>query len=69
MKQAIYPEGRKPNNKFYSPAIKIDVGTGYLIYISGQQIIKNENGEASTDNIAEQTEYVFQALEKTLNTA
>jgi 2-iminobutanoate/2-iminopropanoate deaminase len=69
MKQVIYPEGWKPNRGFYSPAIQIDVGTGYMIYVSGQQIIKNEKGEALTDDIAEQTEYVFQALEKTLNTA
>ena len=69
MKQAVYPDGWKPNRGFYSPAYKIDIGSAWLIFVSGQQVAKNENNEASTDDIAEQTEYVFQALEKTLNTA
>ena len=69
LKQVMYPENRQPNKGFYSPAIKIDLGNARLIFVSGQQIMKNENDEASTDDIAEQTEYVFQALEKTLNTA
>ncbi|MCL2451633.1 RidA family protein [Candidatus Saccharibacteria bacterium] len=70
MKQAIYPKGWKPNRGFYSPAYKIDLGNSWLIFVSGQQVAKNEkNDEASTDDIAEQTEYVFRALQKTLNDA
>ena len=36
-----------------------------LIYISGQQVGKNENNGAITNDIEEQTELVFQAIEKT----
>jgi 2-iminobutanoate/2-iminopropanoate deaminase len=70
LKQQITPDGWKPNRGFYSPAYKIGMGGGrYLIFVSGQQVAKNEQGVASTDDIAEQTESVFQALEKTLNDA
>lgn len=40
-----------------------------MIYVSGQQVGKNENNEAITDNIEEQTELVFQAIERTLKSA
>jgi 2-iminobutanoate/2-iminopropanoate deaminase len=45
------------------------LGNAYLIFVSGQQVDKNENNEATTDDIEEQTELVFQALEKTLKAA
>jgi len=40
-----------------------------MIYVSGQQVDKNENNEAITNDIEEQTELVFQAIEKTLRVA
>ena len=40
-----------------------------MIYVSGQQVGKNENNEAITDNIEEQTELVFQAIENILKSA
>jgi 2-iminobutanoate/2-iminopropanoate deaminase len=49
--------------------MKIDIGDSELIFVSGQQIAKNDNNEAITDDINEQTEYVFQQLEKILNSA
>lgn len=69
MIENIYPEGWQQTRGFYSPAKKIDMGSFYMIYVSGQQVDKNENNEAITDDIEEQTELVFQALEKTLKTA
>jgi len=69
IKQSIYPEDWQQTRGFYSPAIKIDIGDSELIFVSGQQIEKNENNEAITDDINEQTEYIFQQLEKILNSA
>jgi len=69
MIENIYPEGWQETRGTYSPAKKIDLGNVYLIYVSGQQVGKNENNEATTDDIEEQTELVFQALEKTLKAA
>ena len=64
MKESIYPEDWQQTRGFYSPAVKIDIGNSELIFVSGQQIAKNENNEAITDDIEEQTDYVFQQLEK-----
>ena len=69
MIENIYPEDWQQTRGFYSPAKKIDMGSFYMIYISGQQVDKNENNEAITYNIEEQTELVFQAIEKILKSA
>lgn len=69
MIENIYPDDWQQTRGFYSPAKKIDIGNAYLIFVSGQQVGKNENDEAITDDIEGQTELVFQALEKTLSAA
>jgi len=69
MIENIYPEGWQNTRGTYSPAKKIDFGTFYLIYVSGQQADKNESNEAITDDIEEQTELVFHAIEETLEAA
>ena len=69
MIENICPEIWQKTRGIYSPAKKIDLGNAYLIYVSGQQVGKNENNEAVTDDIEEQTEIVFQALEITLKEA
>ena len=69
MIEDIYPEGWQETRGIYSPAKKIDLGDFFLIFVSGQQVDKNENNEAITDDIEEQTELVFQAIEKTLKAA
>ena len=69
IKQPIYPEDWKQTRGFYSPAIKIDLGNSELIFVSGQQIAKNEKDEAITDDVCEQAEYIFKELEKILNSA
>ena len=65
----IYPEDWQQTRGFYSPAKKIDMGSFYVIYVSGQQVDKNENNEAITNNTEEQTELVFRAIEKILKSA
>ena len=69
MIEDIYPEGWQQTRGVYSPAKKIDLGGAFLIFVSGQQVGKNEKNEAITDDIGEQTELVFQAIEKTLKAA
>jgi 2-iminobutanoate/2-iminopropanoate deaminase len=69
IKLSIYPDEWQQTRGTYSPAMKIDLGNAELVFVSGRQVGKNENGEAITDDIAEQAEYVFQALERTLNSA
>lgn len=65
----IHPEDWQETRGIYSPAKKIDLGNVYLIYVSGQQVDKNEDNEAITDGIEEQTELIFQAIDKTLKAA
>ena len=69
MIEDIYPEGWQQTRGIYSPAKKIDLGNAYLIFVSGQQVEKNERNEAVTDDVEEQAELVFQSLEKILKAA
>jgi|SRR3989344_4121866 len=69
MIEDIYPEGWQETRGVFSPAKKIDLGGAFLIFVSGQQVDKNENNTAITDDIEEQTELIFQAIEKTLKAA
>jgi len=69
MKESIYPADWQETRGIYSPAKKIDLGNAYLIFVSGQQADKNENGEVVTDDIEEQTEFVFRSIEKILKAA
>lgn len=69
MIENIYPEDWQQTRGSYSPAKKIDMGDFYMIYVSGQQVSKNEKHYAVTDDIEEQTELVFQAIEKILKSA
>ncbi len=69
MIENIYPEDWQQTRGFYSPAKKIDMGDFYMIYVSGQQVDKNGNNEATTNDVEEQTELVFQSIEKILKSA
>ncbi|MDR2063361.1 MAG: RidA family protein [Candidatus Nomurabacteria bacterium] len=68
-KQSIYPDGWQQTRGTYSPAIKIDLGNAELIFVSGQQVTKNDKNEAITDDIAEQTEDIFRQLQEILQAA
>ena len=69
MIENIYPDDFQKTRGVYSPAKKIDLGSVYLIYVSGQQADKNSNDEVITDDIEEQTELVFKGIEKILSSA
>ena len=61
----VAPEGYKMRG-VYTPAKKIDLGSVYLIFVSGVQPPKDENHRVTTDDIEEQTELVFQDIAKIL---
>ena len=67
MIENIYPKNWQETRGVFSPAKKIDLGNAYLIFVSGQQVSKGENGEAITGDIEEQAEIVFKLLEETLH--
>lgn len=69
MIEDIYPEGWQGTRGVYSPAKKIDFGGAFLIFVSGQQVDKDENNKAITDDIEEQTELAFKNIEKILKAA
>ena len=66
MIESIGPKDWQPTRGTYTPAKKIDLGNCYLLFISGQQAKKNKNNEAFTDDIALQTESVFEQLNEIL---
>lgn len=64
----IAPEGYKMRG-VYTPAKKIDLGSVYLIFVSGVQPPKDDNHRVTADDIEEQTELVFQDIAKILASA
>ena len=66
MIENIGPKDWQQTRGTYTPAKKIDLGNCYLLFISGQQARKGENNEAFTDDIALQTESVFEQLNNIL---
>lgn len=57
----IVPEDYKTRGS-YSPAKKIDLGSFYLIFVSGVQAPKDDNHRVVTDDVEEQTKLVFEDI-------
>jgi 2-iminobutanoate/2-iminopropanoate deaminase len=53
----------------YTPAKKIDLGSFYLIFVSGIQAPQDDNHRVVTDDIEEQTKLVFEDIIKVLSQA
>jgi 2-iminobutanoate/2-iminopropanoate deaminase len=53
----------------YTPAKKIDMGAFYLIFVSGIQAPQDDNHKVITDDIEEQTKFVFEDIIKVLGQA
>lgn len=64
----IKPEGYVMKG-VYTPCKKIDMGSCYMIYVSGVQAPKKDDNSVVTDDIAEQTKLVFEDINKILNLA
>ena len=64
----IVPEDYKTRGS-YSPAKKIDLGSCYLVFVSGVQAPKDDNHRVITDDVEEQTKLVFEEISKILQQA
>ena len=64
----ISPEGYVMKG-VYTPAKKIVLGDSYLIFVSGVQAPAGEHHEVATEDVAEQTELVFQEISQILGQA
>lgn len=53
----------------YTPAKKIDLGSYYLILVSGVQAPKDDSHRVITDDVEEQTKLVFEDITKILQQA
>ena len=53
----------------YTPAKKIDLGSYYLIFVSGVKAPKNDDHSVVTDYVEEQTKLVFEDIIKILQQA
>ncbi len=64
----ILPNGYKTRGS-YTPAKKIDLGSFYLIFVSGIQAPQDNNHRVVTDDVEEQTRLVFEDITKILQQA
>src|SRR5438876_494945 len=64
----IMPKDYKTRGS-YTPAKKLDLGSFYLIFVSGIQAPQNENYSVVTDDVEEQTKLVFEDIAKILKQA
>lgn len=62
------PNGYKTRGN-YSPAKKIDLGSCYLIFVSGVQAPKDDSHKVITDDVGEQTKLVFEDIIQILHQA
>jgi 2-iminobutanoate/2-iminopropanoate deaminase len=53
----------------YTPAKKIDLGSHYLIFVSGIQAPQDDNHRVVSDDVEEQTKLVFEDIIKILQQA
>ena len=53
----------------YAPAKKVDLGTFYMVYVSGIQAPKDDSHRVITDDVEEQTKLVFEDISKVLGQA
>ena len=64
----IVPDDYKTRGS-YTPAKKIDLGSYYLIFVSGVQAPKDDKHSVATNDVEEQTKLVFEDIIKILHQA
>lgn len=64
-KKLITPENFTPSMGAYSHGLKVELSDASIIFITGQ-IALDENGELISDDIEEQTRYVFERVKRIL---
>lgn len=60
-KRKVVPDGASAPLGAYSPGISIDIGTARLLFVSGQ-IPVDGDGQLYSDDVTEQTRFVFDRL-------
>ncbi len=50
----------------YSPGLKVDVGDSEIIFVTGQIAMDRDGNPVAPDDVAKQTEFVFQNIQKIL---
>lgn len=69
MKQQINPENFTEIMGAYSHGLKVDVGDSEMIFVTGQIAMDKDGNAVAPDNIVNQTEFVFENIQKILNKA
>ena len=64
-RKLITPENFTPSMGAYSHGLKVELSDASIIFITGQ-IALDENGELISDDIEEQTRYVFERVKRIL---
>lgn len=64
-RQKINPQGMTPPMGAYSHGYSVDVGEARMIFVTGQIPI-DEHGDLVSDDIAEQTRFVFERIKAIL---
>jgi len=67
-RQSITPAGSAEIMGAYSHGLKVDVGDSEMIFVTGQ-IAQDKDGNVISDDIVEQTRYVFGQIKAILNEA
>jgi 2-iminobutanoate/2-iminopropanoate deaminase len=67
-KTKITPSNFTPTMGAYSHGYSVDIGDARMVFVTGQ-IALDENGALVSEDVAEQTRYVFDRIEKILNEA
>ena len=65
-KQFLNPENFYKSSRAYSPGIKVDIGDSEMIFVAGQIAKDNDGNIVGPNDITEQTEFIFQKIEKIL---
>jgi len=67
-KESIMPKDGAEIMGAYSHGVKVDLGNKEMIFVTGQ-IAQDKNGNVVSDDIEEQTEYVFNCIDNILKEA
>lgn len=67
-KEQINPKDFTKTIGAYSHGLKVDVGDSIFIFVTGQ-IAMDKNGKLVSENVEEQTEFIFHNIQKILSEA
>lgn len=68
-KKAINPDNFTQTMGSYSHGIEVDVGNSKMIFVTGQIAMDKDGNAVAPNDITKQTEFVFQNIQKILQSA